>query len=269
MKKYVVGTILSLVLGSGPAYADGILFDFNSLANDANNTTVQTYMNGVLGAGKSVALTGSTATKTYNGEGHVIGPGGVSLTLGTEDGGVSHGGANDTFLYSWGTTQIQMLFTGLTISNITFDYQIFPDDSCSVGACSSGFPDFTFTTSTNKYVSQSTEWLKAYGAFPVDPNDRSPLTNSEKSAQKAPAQVSFSFATPVNGLRFIDWPPTIGIDNVCINSTNKCKPTTSTTSTSTPTSVTSVSGVAPEPTLLTLLGAGAIAGLRRRFRQQA
>ena len=268
MKKYIVGTILFLLFANGSAYADGILFDFNSLANNANNAAVQTYMNGVLGAGTSVAVTGSTATNTYDGEGHVIGPAGVPVTLGTGDGGVQHGGANDTFLFTFSTTQIQMLFTGLTVSNISFDYQIFPDDTCSVGACSA-FPDFTFKTSTDNFATagNTTQWLHSFGAFPVDPNDQSPLSANEKAAQLAPQTVSFALGAGVNGLRFIDWPPTIGIDNVCINSTNGCAPTTATTTTSTTTDTTDTSGVAPEPTLLTLLGAGVFAGVRRRFKK--
>jgi hypothetical protein len=47
--------------------ADTVTFDFNSLANGASNGSVQSYMNGVLGAGRSVVVAGSQASNSYTG----------------------------------------------------------------------------------------------------------------------------------------------------------------------------------------------------------
>ena len=126
-----------LVLGiDRPAYATPFNFNFNSpnLATGGNAAAVKTYMDGVLGAAGSVAVTsnaGAIVNNSYTGDNHVVGPGGVSVTLGTTDGGVPHAAPNDNFLYTHGGTYIQMIFSGLTISDVSFDYQIFPDDTCS------------------------------------------------------------------------------------------------------------------------------------------
>jgi hypothetical protein len=241
-----------MVLGQGSAHAAGILFDFNALANNANNAAVQAHMNTLLPGAPAVTVTGATATKTYNGEGHVIGQqvgnSVKSVTLGTGDGvgGPQHWNNLDTFLYTLGSTQIQMDFTGIAISNISFDFQIFPDVHCLSSTNCWSLPDFSFRTSTNNWAT-NTLWAHEFGVFPVDPNDRSPLSNNEKTAQLGPKTLSFTFGTPVTGLRFIDWPPTIGIDNVCIN----CDTTTQEVPT-------------PEPISMMLLGSGLLA-VRRRF----
>jgi hypothetical protein len=262
MSKRVLTTLLGvglLVVGTNrPAYATA--FDFNAPALAVNGTAanVQTYMNGLLGAGQSVVVTtdggagNQIVTNSYNGEGHVVGPGGVSVTLGTTDGGVGHGGANDNFLYTFGGTYIQMIFSGLTVSSISFDYEIFPDNTCSVGSCSAGFPDFLFNTQVGN--GPWTNQLTALGAFPV--NQDSPVTmpvgsggGYETSAQLGPQTYSVNLGPGVTGIRFVDWPPTIGVDNVCINCPGPHTPV-------------------PEPGSLALLGTGLFA-LARGFRKKS
>src|SRR5579863_3317743 len=95
-KTILAAGLLSLGLGM-PADATTISFDFNSLANGANNSSVQNYMNGVLGAGRTVAVTGSQASNNYTGDGHVVGPGSgsISLSLGTSDATTPHLTSND------------------------------------------------------------------------------------------------------------------------------------------------------------------------------
>src|SRR5882724_3410384 len=212
---------LSVLLGAGlfvvatnqPAYATAFNFNAPGLAVNGTAANVQTYMNGLLGAGQSVVVTtdggagNQIVTSSYDGEGHVVGPGGVPVTLGTTDGGVGHGGANDNFLYTFGGTYIQMTFSGLTVSSISFDYEIFPDNTCSVGNCAAGFPDFLFNTQVGNgaWVNQ----LTALGSFPV--NQDSPVTMPagspyETSAQLGPQTFSMNLGPGVTGLRFVDWP---------------------------------------------------------------
>ena len=81
-------------------------------------------MNSLLPAGVSVTVTGAVASNNYNGDGHVTGPGGTSYTLAQLD-PANHGTfiKNDT---DHSSNEIMMVFTGLTISNISFDFEIFP-----------------------------------------------------------------------------------------------------------------------------------------------
>jgi len=112
---------LVLVGGALPpsAAAATIVFDFNTLKDEASNTKVQTYMNGILATmhpGGAVAVSGSKAEKGYAGDGHVVGPviGSTvrSDTLGNSDGGIHHNGTLDTFLVNTTTSdRIKMQFS--------------------------------------------------------------------------------------------------------------------------------------------------------------
>src|SRR5262249_31998470 len=124
------------------------------------------YMNSILNcAGCSVTVgAGAVADRTYNGENHVVGTSSKSLTLGTSDGATSNtvapSSSYDTFIANTNdssgssTDRITLMFTGILIDNISFDYEIFPDGTCSVlnsahcGALSGGIyanqPDLVF-----------------------------------------------------------------------------------------------------------------------------
>ena len=75
-------------------------FDDGSLVNGSNNSSIQSYMNSKLAGGGSVVVTGSVASNSYNGDGHVVGPGNgtTSLTLGTSDGSTAHLSTKDLFI---------------------------------------------------------------------------------------------------------------------------------------------------------------------------
>lgn len=233
----------------GTTLVTSFSFDGGSLANGSSNSSIQSYMNSKLGAGQSVAVSGSVASNSYNGDGHVVGPGSgsTSLTLGTSDGSTSHLSTKDLFITNIAnsSTEIKMVFTGLSILSVSFDYEIFPDGTCATGyQCGSNWPDFKFAADGNQ-VFQTLGVKPASGSH--SPNSGS--THTEKAPQFIGQSGTINFANGVSTLEFLDWPATIGIDNLVISYDPH--------SPSTPT---------PEPVSMALAGTGLIGiyFLRRR-----
>src|SRR3954470_2846653 len=131
----VVALTLLVVAGSvSLAYAASYTFNYKTVAAGATNGAIQTYMQSVVGGAATVALSGAKEANGYNGDGHVIGTcvSGVctSKTLGNDDAGT------DRFLItlqSGSIDTIKMQFTGLQLYSVTFDYEIFPDATCTSG----------------------------------------------------------------------------------------------------------------------------------------
>ena len=227
-----------LALFAPSAGATLILFNFNSLADGASNTTVNTYMQGVLNTalpGSTVSVKGAKGEKNYTGDGHVVGPVNGSnvatpLTLGNTDGGVQHALPWDTYLINKTTTdRITMVFS-FRIHRVSFDYEIFPDGTCPNGGANgcpnpsdSDWPDFKFRAG----VAPGTSLI-----FEIDGLDPEDLTNAlvyrespvsdqgvagyEKSPQLLAVSGDWFFPSGVNQLEFVDWPRHIGIDNLRI-----------------------------------------------------
>jgi len=254
-----------LLLSAGAsAYATSVNFTFDSqtingtaitgLNSGATAAQIQTYMNAVLaasgcsGCSATVLVSGSAigavADQTYSGEGHATGPGtgSQSLTLGDSTGatasntGSTLNGSYDTFISntndSSGTVSNQITiqfagFSGKALTINSFDYEIFPDGTCtaltSAGCGGTGTPnqpDLEFdagTGTTGTDANVTTYW----GVTPGTTNGtatHSPSSGSS-SAELAPQAIGTwsGSLTGVTELDFVDWPATIGIDNLQIS----------------------------------------------------
>jgi hypothetical protein len=255
------------------------------LSENASIASIQTYMNQVLAAagctGCSVSVTGAAADTTYNGEGNVVGNGAKSLTLGTSNNATSNSSQNptstfDTFLANTNdasqqqASQITMKFSGFTVSGAaSFAYEIFPDGSCPVlnssscgGSPTGGIypnqPDMKFDVNGSSPVTSFGNNGVQYGVTPsssgadgssvLSPNNTS-TSNSELSPQWIGTWAGN--LSNANELDFIDWPATIGVDNLMISWTT-----------------TTQQSPVPEPFSVVLLGTivGGIA-LRKKIRK--
>jgi PEP-CTERM motif len=247
---------LAFLGGAASAQASAITFDFGSLANNATNSQIQTFMNSQLPAGASVTVTGAIASNTYNGDGHVTGPnpGTTSFTLAQLD-----PANNGTFIKNdtgHSSDEIKMVFSGLTISSIGFDFEIFPDGSCpSLTNCGGSghpnLPDLTVISNGSHQVieyygvvpgqagSYNTAWMNSPSGSAVTGH------NPETAPQLLGSSGILNLPAGTTELEFKDWPATIAINHLAINPP------------------------VPEPSTMTLLTSGLIglgAALRRRAR---
>jgi hypothetical protein len=212
----------------------------NGVSENATTTQIQTYMDQVLTAagctGCTVAVTGAFADTTWNGDGHVTGPstGSKSYTLGTSNGPYTAGSTQtstvnssyDTFLATTNDgdtqtdSQITMKFSGFTINGAaSFDYEIFPNINCTAmtssgcgGTGEPNQPDFKFDTNGSSQV------FRTLGVTPGTTNGNS--NNSPDSQTETAPQYIGSWSgslSNVSELDFVDWPATIGMDNLTVS----------------------------------------------------
>ncbi len=245
-----VGVILATATKPAPAQADVVTFAYGSLSGNATDAQIQTYMNTQLGANGSVTLTGAAGSNSYNADGHVTGPGNGnnSYTLANLDS--AHNGTfieNDT-AHSY--NDILMSFSGLTISSVSFDLEIFPDNSCTSlsgnncgGRGNPNLPDLTLLANGSQVV----EWDALVPGSSGNSHgiDASAYTHSpdsgSHSSEQAPQLLGSSgvWTLPANTttLDFQDWPATIAINDLVLNYTPNDPPP-----------------AAPEPGSIALLG---------------
>jgi hypothetical protein len=261
----------ALFLSAGvSAYAGSVNFSFDTqvingitvtgltsgqTASGSTSLAIQNYMNAVLtasgcsGCSVTVLVNGSSiggvADQSYNGDGHVTGPGtgSKSLTLGTSNGATASSSNStvnstyDTFISntndSSGTVSQQITLQFHNITSLTvnsFDYEVFPDGTCAqLNAANCGGngnpnqPDLKFEAGNN---TNGTDTLQ-HTFLGVTPNTtngnatHSPNSGSGSNelAPQAIGTWSGSLAG-VSELDFVDWPATIGIDNLTISGSN-------------------------------------------------
>jgi hypothetical protein len=198
----VLTSLLALSLSTGSVRSEVISFDFESSPVGG------------------VTITGDRSESGYTGDGHVVGPmiGGQvqPVTLGTSDGGVLHDGLDHFLVNKDDSTQITITFSS-PIYSVSFDYEIFPDgtlpDGTNTNTNNPNWPDFTFKADGNLV-------FRTLGALPGD-GAESPFSLSRPGPEVAPQFIGQSgtilFPNGVTTLEFIDWPRTIGIDNLLVS----------------------------------------------------
>ena len=193
----------------------------NGLGAVAGNAPIATSMNSALSAAgfgaASVSVSGGLATKTYNGEGHVIGQ-----SLGISDNGVNHAG-NDTFIMNnnfgigaSSTDRFTLTFTNFKIYSLSFDWQIFPDATCPAGSwCASHPSDSNWPDIALLIGASNTPVWSALATLPNSGADPQAIGHSPEI-----------YLNGAQSLTFRDWPAEIGIDNLriegCLASAPNC-----------------------------------------------
>jgi hypothetical protein len=258
-KILLAATLLVASIGT-PVFATSFTFNFNALTYSASNTADESssiqsvltsqlqaagctgctvkVLNGNSGTGNSM---GAVVDRTYNGEGYAVGPTNgtsvISETLGDtpananfSNGNSSYGystvsgGYNNSFLSNTTdngsnqiSNQITLQFTGLTITAASFNYEIFPSN------LNQGTPDFIFQAGTNTNGVDS-QIFQTFGVAPGSgngTNTHSPNSHSWGTETNVQYISSWSGAlSNVTELDFVDWPATIGVDNLSITYNN-------------------------------------------------
>jgi hypothetical protein len=156
------------------------------------------------------------------------------------------------------SNEIKMVFSGLTISSISFDFEIFPDNTCTSlvgnncgGSGNPNLPDLTVVSNGSHQVveydgvvpgqagSYNTAWLNSPSGSAVTGH------NPETAPQLLGSSGILNLPAGTTELEFKDWPATIAINHLAINPP------------------------VPEPSTMTLLTSGLIAlaaAVRRRTR---
>jgi hypothetical protein len=263
---------IAVAISSGTAVAATLEFDFDQVT--LNNSThinsggvdggatgssanIQSYMNSVLSSvGGSVTVTGAIANKGYTGDNNVVQSGGVYKTLANFNDvtGTFQSGLNHTFIMNnnfglYGGTKydsFSLTFSGVTLSQVKFDWEIFPDGSCTAKtttACGgAGMPNLpTLGVYAGNTLIHTYSYIDALADFSAGSSTVAPQAVGGFDAWNLPAGTIT--------LKFMDWPSEVAVRGFEVT--------------------TCCDRQAPEPGALSLLGlslAGvSLVGLRRRL----
>jgi hypothetical protein len=228
----------------------------NTTSLNVSSTTIGSYMTGILqGLGfttATVSVTGAIGQQgpvsagNYNADGYIAGPTTSNpLTLGNTNNSPSPNtsghdttaqansdgyiiNCNGVVSCSSSSNDISMKFNNLVmngaqyaISALTFDLEIFPDGSCpSLSNCGGSgdpnLPDLELYTGAGGTGTELASW----SAFVPGTSGGSAYTaSSVQSPDLAPQLLTTSgtiAASNISSLDFMDWPSTIGIDNLAL-----------------------------------------------------
>jgi hypothetical protein len=241
-----------MLLGSAVSARANYVFNFSGLtaSNSDQSTAIATYMDGVIGCSGCVTVSGPAGSglpggvavdTTYTGDGHVVGPGGVSLTLGDSVNATNNGvtpGATENFIANTTnnstplSSEINITFSkGVSLTGtFSFSYEIFPDGTCSAltaaacgGSPTGGIypnqPDLDFIASGGSTSVNTT----FYGVAPGTTNGPSLHSpNSGLGSTELAPQLIGTYSVSLHGatsLSFVDWPATIGVGQMQLTST--------------------------------------------------
>jgi len=242
MPVYAAGVTFNfnaLTAGTQGATIAGILSSQLQTQAGCGGCTV-TVLTQAAGTGGNPKSTGAVVDSSYNGEGHAVGPsngsgGYVSETLHNTNGATK----NDSFTYAQlqtvnnnflantndgsGTVsdEIALKFNGYTISNstVSFDYEIFPDNGTQ------GTADLVFEAGngSNGVDAAVASFGNAGTQLGVAPSSGSNGSNMHSPLSGNGTELSVQYLGHWSGtldnvteLDFVDWPATIGINNLKI-----------------------------------------------------
>lgn len=244
------------------------IFNFNNIGNNASSSSIQTYMAGVLNsaggftkvnsANALIGVNGAIAQQgvnSYTGDNHVAGPvkngtprpltlgdtentttwDASTPTLNSTDGYIKNCTPIDGTGCSGASPDIFLNFANLKyngkaveIASISFDFEIFPDGTCSAdtySACGGSknaaghrpnTPDLELWSGDNATGHYFTTW---WGVTPSGNNKYSVAMPSGETAPQLLGSSGLITIDPnlhLTSLDFMDWPETIGIDNLVI-----------------------------------------------------
>jgi len=236
-------TGLALLFGSSiSARADYVFsFDNGTLSTSSTNTAIANYMDAVLGCVNCVSVNPGGGTvhvdTNYTGDGHVVGSVNshtvTSVTLGDTNGATSNSstapGSHDYFLAntsdssSSNTDRIVIQFSTPISGVFSFDYEIFPDGTCpslsNCGKNQSNLPDLNFVALSGGTTLTSHDFTAVAPGGGNGSATHSPNSgyNGTELAPQLIGTFTTGYLSNVTELDFIDWPATIGIDNLKIS----------------------------------------------------
>jgi hypothetical protein len=252
-RRTILATAAAVAVALGvaaPAAAAVYFFNFNNATLDAaingsvttdglsgagGTSAINTYMQGIL---PGVTESGGIVTRGYTADGFAI----PNVTLSNSDGATGYSSpthgvqtppddflVNNNFPVLSGESQSNSITivipAGVAIDSISFDYAIYPNGNCNpCSSSNSNFPSLVVQIgTTGNHTAYDNTTINALTTSVLDG-----LVTPFPSGGWDPQAIGFLQFTGlgITGasatvLTLIDWPPEIGMDNLCFNCTLK------------------------------------------------